>query len=288
MALTTHELIHQMYIAYYQRMADPGGLKYWAEQIGANGWPAVAAAFANAPESADLYGGKSKAEIVEEIYASAFNRVAVQVEIDWWVASEHSAANLSFAIVNGAQNDDLATIRNKITFSSEFVDLLDEDGDGDGPFAFKFAGAADAAAGRDMMAQVTADPASIILAKNAVGATLQAQIFVSDLQSYVASAGDHNFILNFAAGEQRAANIEGFGPGDQITLANIPTTSNYFFTSDAPDAFDFGIAGHDFASSWAINFQNQSTTLVADIKGQVDSVSQIGVLDAAWGDWLVA
>ena len=50
------ELIHQMYIAYYQRPADPAGLIYWQDQLNANGggeagWNAVAAAFANAAES---------------------------------------------------------------------------------------------------------------------------------------------------------------------------------------------------------------------------------------------
>ena len=45
------ELIHQMYIAYYQRPADPAGLIYWQDQLNANGggeagWNAVAAAFA--------------------------------------------------------------------------------------------------------------------------------------------------------------------------------------------------------------------------------------------------
>ena len=49
------ELIHQMYIAYYQRPADPAGLIYWQDQLNANGggeagWNAVAAAFANAAE----------------------------------------------------------------------------------------------------------------------------------------------------------------------------------------------------------------------------------------------
>ena len=31
------ELIHQMYIAYYQRPADPAGLIYWQDQLNANG-----------------------------------------------------------------------------------------------------------------------------------------------------------------------------------------------------------------------------------------------------------
>ena len=62
------ELIHQMYIAYYQRPADPAGLIYWQDQLNANGggedgWnAAVAAAFANAAESSALYGNQTSAQ----------------------------------------------------------------------------------------------------------------------------------------------------------------------------------------------------------------------------------
>lgn len=121
------ELIHQMYIAYYQRPADPEGLAYWVDQIEQNGsWEAVSAAF-GAPENTEyqaLYGDKTRAELVAELYQSAFNRAAVQDEIDFWVASEHTDLNLAFAIINGAQNDDLATVNNKVAFSAELASQL--------------------------------------------------------------------------------------------------------------------------------------------------------------------
>lgn len=45
------QLVHQMYIAYYQRPADPDGLQYWVDQLEQNGdWTAVSAAF-GAPEN---------------------------------------------------------------------------------------------------------------------------------------------------------------------------------------------------------------------------------------------
>ncbi|MBL1266183.1 MAG: DUF4214 domain-containing protein, partial [Halomonas sp.] len=38
MTLTpTLQLVHKMYIAYYQRPADPEGLQYWVNQLEQNG-----------------------------------------------------------------------------------------------------------------------------------------------------------------------------------------------------------------------------------------------------------
>ncbi|MBL1266195.1 MAG: DUF4214 domain-containing protein [Halomonas sp.] len=121
----TELLVHKMYIAYYQRPADPEGLQYWVNQLEQNGdWSAVSAAFAASPENEALYGGLSRAQVIAEIYQSAFNREAAQSEIDFWASSEFSLTDLSFAIVNGAQNDDLATINNKVAYSAELADIV--------------------------------------------------------------------------------------------------------------------------------------------------------------------
>ena len=122
------QLVHQMYIAYYQRPADPEGLQYWVEQLEQNGdWTAVSAAF-GAPENEEnqaLYGELNREQTIAAIYQSAFNREAVAEEVEFWAASEFSATDLTFAIINGAQNDDLATVNNKVEFSAELVAQLE-------------------------------------------------------------------------------------------------------------------------------------------------------------------
>ena len=134
------ELIHQMYIAYYQRPADPAGLIYWQDQLNANGggeagWNAVAAAFANAAESSALYGNQTLGQKISAIYLAAFERAASADEVAYWEASGFNAAQIGFAIVNGAQNDDLRTVTKKVDYAEAFVAALDPAGTGVGPFS---------------------------------------------------------------------------------------------------------------------------------------------------------
>ena len=147
------ELIHQMYIAYYQRPADPAGLIYWQDQLNANGggeagWNAVAAAFANAAESSAIYGNQTLGQKISAIYLAAFERAASADEVAYWEASGFNAAQIGFAIVNGAQNDDLKTVTKKVDYSEAFVSALDPAGTGVGPFEFQYV---DPSLGRSLM-----------------------------------------------------------------------------------------------------------------------------------------
>jgi hypothetical protein len=153
----TASLIHQMYISYYQRPADPAGLVYWQAQLTANGggeagWNVVAAAFANAAESTVLYGSQTLSQKISAIYLSAFERAATTDEVTFWANAGFTEAQVAFAIVNGAQNDDLSTVNNKETYAVNFVAALDPAGTGIGPFEFEYT---DASIGRTLMDAVT-------------------------------------------------------------------------------------------------------------------------------------
>ena len=59
MAATQYfEQVQKIFIAFYQRPADPAGLKYWAQRVDAAGgdFGAVIDAFASSPEAVALYG----------------------------------------------------------------------------------------------------------------------------------------------------------------------------------------------------------------------------------------
>ena len=59
------DTVQKIFIAFYQRPADPAGLKYWADRIdAANGdAAAVVSAFATSPEAVTLYGPIDKTTI---------------------------------------------------------------------------------------------------------------------------------------------------------------------------------------------------------------------------------
>jgi len=84
--------IQKIYIAYYQRPADPEGLLYWSQRLSeANGdLSGIIDAFANSAESQALYGGKSAEEILTEIYQAAFNRDPDPQGLTWYTEKINS------------------------------------------------------------------------------------------------------------------------------------------------------------------------------------------------------
>ena len=80
MAVTGYfDAVQQIYIAYYQRPADPAGLRFWAEHLEAEGGDisAIVDAFANSTEAQRLYGPideETIGDVIGNIYQSLFGR----------------------------------------------------------------------------------------------------------------------------------------------------------------------------------------------------------------------
>jgi len=223
------ELIHQMYIAYYQRPADPAGLIYWQDQLNANGggeagWNAVAAAFANAAESSALYGNQTLGQKISAIYLAAFERAASADEVAYWEASGFNAAQIGFAIVNGAQNDDLRTVDKKVDYAEAFVSTLDPAGTGVGPFSFQYV---DPSLGRGLMDVINKDSdVSAATVSSQVSSTLPTLVTVNltsgaDTVTPTANAAEE---INAALGGTspslgRTDQIDGGSAQDTINVA---------------------------------------------------------------------
>ena len=114
----------------------------------------VAAAFANAAESSNLYGSQTLEQKISAIYLAAFERAAVDSEVTYWANSGFTEAQIAFAIVNGAQNDDLSTVSTKVTYATNFVAALDPAGTGVGPFEYEYN---DPSIGRTLLDAITKD-----------------------------------------------------------------------------------------------------------------------------------
>ena len=237
------ETVQKIYIAFYQRPADPAGLKYWAEQIDkAGGNPnAVITAFGTSDEAQELYGdidADTIGGVIDAVYQAAFGRSAEQEEIDYWAegfnAGTITASSMALAVVLGAQNDDLATIDNKLEVANEFTAQVDgrpltDAGFGTGPFAATYEGTDDAVAARDVLVNVTADPDTILTAEDITTA----------IQDTIADEGDPIVtpeVPTFTLAAAAASVAEG---------SEVEFTLTASVASDADQTFQVVITGDD-------------------------------------------
>jgi len=176
MAYTDYfDQIRKLYIAYYQRPADPQGLVYWADRLDRAGGnlDGIIEVFANSPESRTLYGeinSETISNVVTDMYQALFSRAPDEAGkkfyVDAFTAGEFpdgrpaTAGTIALDILNGAQNEDLDAIENKVETATQFTQMLDPDLDGLDLQA-TYAGDDDAQAGRDFLAQVTHDPETL-------------------------------------------------------------------------------------------------------------------------------
>ncbi|MEM2592688.1 MAG: DUF4214 domain-containing protein, partial [Thermofilaceae archaeon] len=158
--------IQKIYIAYYQRPADPRGLVYWATRLDAAGGDlrAIIEAFANSEESRSLYGTITKdniADVVKSIYRALFNRDPEDAGLNYYVNGfkdgKFTAATIMLDILNGAQNEDKLAIQNKLKAANLFTETIDPGLDGRDIQA-TYNGDTDAAKARDWLKNVTWDP----------------------------------------------------------------------------------------------------------------------------------
>jgi hypothetical protein len=163
------DTVQKVYIGYYQRPADPAGLLYWADRLETtNGnLNEIIEAYANSAESHELYGtidGGSISHVVDSIYMALFNRHAEAGGLSYYVngfnSGQFTAATIMLNVLNGAQNQDLLSVNNKVAATNLFTRTIDPELDGY-DFQVTYAGNADAISGRSFLASVTGDPATV-------------------------------------------------------------------------------------------------------------------------------
>ena len=137
MATTYYNQIQQLYLAYFNRPADPGGLAYWETAVENNkagsaaGLAAIAASFATQKEYTDAYAGLSNMDIVKKVYQNLFSRTADDAGAAYWAdlltTGKIKVANLVVDMAAAAKNQDAVTIQNKVAASTAFTAAIDTD-----------------------------------------------------------------------------------------------------------------------------------------------------------------
>lgn len=123
--------IQKLYVAYFSRPADAGGLEWWEGIVaGANGDTSmISAEFSGSNEYKQTFAGKSNKEIVETVYVNLFGREGERDGVNWWAdALDKGLMTIDVAvteIAKGAQNDDLKAFNNKVAAATAFTNALD-------------------------------------------------------------------------------------------------------------------------------------------------------------------
>lgn len=172
MAVKDHfTAVQKIYIAYYQRPADPAGLLYWSQRIEDEGGnlSSVIDAFANSQEARTLYGeitNDSVGKVIDAIYTSLFGRAPEPAGRDYYIEQfalgNVTPGNIALSVLHAAQNEDSQSIANKVASADEFTRLVagrtfDDPAFGAQPSQFAFAYDTDEAAdaARGFLAKVT-------------------------------------------------------------------------------------------------------------------------------------
>jgi hypothetical protein len=156
--------VHKVYIAYYQRPADPGGLHWWNEEklVPANGnLNEIIDAYANSEEANRLYGPINETTIggvIDKIYNGLFNRAPDEAGKNWYISEyikgTFTPGTIALSILDGARGNDLVCINHKLDYARMFVDVLDPDQNGQGPYTYVY-GADDEADARNLLSTIS-------------------------------------------------------------------------------------------------------------------------------------
>ena len=168
--------LQKLYVAFFNRPADPAGLAYWQDAMAAGiSLDVVARQFASSPEYQVLYQGTTMAQQVDAIYQNLFGRPAEPAGLTFWsglmTQGQVHAGNLVLAVMAGAQNADAVTVANKVNAADSFTSALAPLPDGGA-----YAGTAAAAAARAWLASVGAETGTLAEASASLGAAVSAVI----------------------------------------------------------------------------------------------------------------
>jgi cyclophilin family peptidyl-prolyl cis-trans isomerase len=126
-------LAQQMYVAYYGRAGDPGGVNYWAGQFDeSSNLDAVLSNFGNSQEYSDNFGSLSNEELVDGLFLQMFNRSSDAAGLEFYVGRLESGAatlaSIAKQIVDGTQADDQVSLDNKVAVANAFTARVETEG----------------------------------------------------------------------------------------------------------------------------------------------------------------
>lgn len=265
--------VQKLYIAYFGRPADPGGLNYWASQVNAAGGNMVVAiaGFAASTESTNLFGGLPSAQKISAIYLNLFNRLPEGGGLSYWMNQLDSGAitqaQAAWDIMNQAGPGDATSVANKLAMANTFTARIVTTAEING-----YNGAQPAAYGRAYLAGVDATQASVSNATAALNTSVADATGVKPVAPVVttpaAPTGDtvFNFTTladNFVGG---VGNDTFKGVLDTTVFANSTITSLDTINGGAgTDTLSITVTGLANASMPGLSISNVEKLVVRDL-----------------------
>lgn len=166
---TNIELVQQLYVAYFNRPGDVGGVNFYAEVLEKNltTIDAIAADFAKSAEYQAQFAGKQAEVVIDIVYMNMFGRHAEKAALDFYgpkiQAGIITIDKVVTDIVKGAQGTDQVAYDSKVAAAVEFTNFLDTAGNESARLAY-LSGEGDVLQiARDYLIEVT-DEASLATA----------------------------------------------------------------------------------------------------------------------------
>jgi hypothetical protein len=137
-----NDVTEALYIGYFGRAGDPGGVAYWLNQLNAGiiSETSTAASFSVQTETTTLYpflaspSTASQAQItsfIESVYADLFDRAADSGGLAYWdsyltnnLGNPQAVGDFILTVIRGALGTDQTTISNKVTVADYFTQEL--------------------------------------------------------------------------------------------------------------------------------------------------------------------
>jgi len=133
--------VQQMYLAYYGRPGDPGGVTYWAGRLadeGGNWIDDLVNAFGTSEEYTTRFGALSQEDLITNLYQQMFNRSTDPIGLAFYLdllngtnstgfnagGRRSTLAQLALDISNGAIGADRERIDNKLRISDFFTERV--------------------------------------------------------------------------------------------------------------------------------------------------------------------
>lgn len=127
------DLAQQMYVAYYGRPGDPGGINFWAQEFDQSPDLGLAlSAFGSSLEYEQSFGSLTNEQLVAGLYAQLFNRApdpgGLAFYVDRLTRGVSTLANIAKQIADGTTGSDVTTLNNKIRVANALTAHVETEG----------------------------------------------------------------------------------------------------------------------------------------------------------------